>query len=177
MSGDTERPVPPATRSWWSPAGWTQAPGPGPFEGTLYSDVPDDGSDWDTELRRAGYMREGGMVPDESEISSAGYIAVYRHTDHLAVETSDLNGQTALFFVAGKDIAAFRTTLLPPMVQAAATAWMAEEMRLIRRTFVAFVRHGHGESTVDEDGTQDRDERLREMASQRARRATKGGAP
>lgn len=170
MSGPTR----PATRSWWSPAGWSQAPGPEPFEATLFSDVPSDSSDWDTELRRAGYFREGGVVPDESEISSAGYIAIYRHSDHLAVETSDLNGGTSLFFVKGENIAAFRAVLLPPMVQAAAAAWMAEEMRIIRRALVAFVRRGHSTDTINEDGTQDRDEWLREMAARQARRASKG---
>lgn len=146
----------PKLRSWWSPAGWTEAPGPDAYERAI--SAPATGRDWAEETREAGYTREGPETPEGGEFSAAGEICIHRHVDHLHVEVWDISGTNAEFFVAARDIAAFRMTLLPPMLQAMAAVWQADELRTIRRAIVAFARHGHGSDVISASGHENRDE-------------------
>ena len=156
--------------SWWSPdTGWSRR-APPPAHVALLAQP--DGLPLDYEA--AGYEREGYAFPPEEAYSAAGHMVLRSARDHLRVETWDSNAQTSLFFVASCDVAAFRATLWPAMMQAAAAVWQAEETRVMRRAMVAFIRHGAGKMTIDPHGDQDRDEY---QAEQEARRwqAARGG--
>lgn len=142
----------PTLRAWWSPAGWTEAPEP-----DAYKQAENDTRDPVEALLAAGYFRQGPEAPEGSEFSAAGELCIYKHADHLYVEVYDSRGSTE-FFVAARDDAAFRMTLLPPMLQAMAAVWQADELRIIRRAIVAFVRHGHGSDVISASGHESRDE-------------------
>ncbi len=172
MSDDTA--PEPRIGSWWSPSGWTRAPWPTPYQEA--HDAED--GDWDENFRARGYRDEGGAAPDGTDNAAIGNLVLRRHAEHLAVETWDTGTMVSLFFVAGDDVPAFRATLLLSMVQAMATAWLAEETRLLRKAAVAFIRHGGGKGTISSDGWVDKDERERQDEDfrrwQRARDAKKG---
>lgn len=165
----------PRMASWWSPAGWTQAPEPAPYIAVRQASGPIAES-----YQAAGYETELHGFPPEDEYSHADTIVLYRHTDHLLVETRQTEyGPVATFFVEDAHVTPFRVTLLPAMMQAAAAVWQAEQARMIRRALIAFVRHGGGLWTISSDGLTDKDERQdrdEEFRSwQRAQAAKKRG--
>ncbi len=166
----------PRVGSWWSPEGWKRAAWP-----PLYQEAHDaEDGDWEEGFSARGYREEYGAVPAESDNAAIGNLVLRGHADHLAVETWDTPTMVSVFFVAVADVPAFRATLLLSMTQAMATAWLAEETRLLRRAMVAFIRHGSGKTTISSDGWVDKDERERQDEDyrrwQRARDAAKGGA-
>lgn len=152
---------------WWTQNGWCWDSPPDAYVQWLA-----DEGDYANAARRAGYTMLISGFPPEDEYSVAGSITVWQHAAHLLVERWDCDTRNVAFFVAHADIPAFRSTLLPQMMQAQAAIWQAEEMRRLRRVFTAWVRHGAGERTVDEYADRDRDERAHEAeaaARQRAR--------
>ena len=156
--------------SWWSPdIGWRQDGAPAAHV-ALHAQPAGASLDY----AGAGYEREGYAFPPEEAYSAAGHMIVRSAGDHLRVETWDSNAQTSLFFVAADDAAAFRATLWPAMMQAAAAVWQAEETRIMRRAMVAFIRHGAGKMTIDPHGDQDRDECQAEQEADRWQ-AARGG--
>lgn len=142
----------PAMVTWWTPLGWETDIEPPAY--TAFRASPGTESDY----QENGYKVQIPAFPPADEYSAAGALVVWRHADHLMVSMWDRDQEGSVFFVVRPWIAAFRATELPRLMQAMAAVWQAEEVRVLRRAVVAFVRHGQHESTIDEMGTMDRDE-------------------
>jgi hypothetical protein len=136
--------------------------------------------DWERGLAKAGYKKRhlfsSGKFPGLE-------LRIYRHRleSHLYVAVGDTNdglsGYRCLseFFVAERDRNAFFATWYVEFMRSMAQVVQSESIATIARTLVAFVRHGHGTDTVDEDGEDSYDDRLRrarqrEAAAQKSQR-------
>jgi hypothetical protein len=71
------------------------------------------------------------------------------------------------FFVAAEHHIEFYTSLLPELVR---SYGIDQGSMMLRRAFLAFVRHGHGEDVISEDGDITKD-RQREINRERTRRS------
>jgi hypothetical protein len=104
---------------------------------------------WEQCLEDAGYERLlASFRSDELEI------AIYAHTieSHSLVEICDVAGSLSEFFVAEQDDNAFFASWYMEFLRSVAWSEQAKSLAKIARTLVAFVRHGHGKETIDEDG-------------------------
>jgi len=90
-------------------------------------------------------------------------VVINQHDDgHLLVEIDTTDRTATTFFVAEKHAAAFWIDKMPQLTAMVAQSSQTEEMQRIRKTIVAYVRHGKGTSTIDEEGEIALDEARRE---------------
>jgi hypothetical protein len=132
--------------SWWTPSGWKRAPEPTPYN------------------KRVGYTD----LELSAESSSAVEYNIYQNDDGHLYVTMQGNGEPlATFFVSAEDAAAFWVDKYPAMINASA----GFERRLLK-TLVAFVRHGHGGTTINGDGTESLDDQCFKAETRRLWAAT-----
>ena len=137
------------TYSWWTSAGFVQAPASAPYAQLEATAKP--GADWGALLRDAGYRHTADFGGETTPISSK----IWTHQDrHLLVEIWNEYESLSMFFVANTDAAAFFATWYPVFLAQAAIVIHAEALSQIATTLVAFVRHGHGEDVIDRWGEQ-----------------------
>jgi hypothetical protein len=165
--------VVPRQYSWWTPTRWERQPSPWQYRAVEEANI-----DLSEAMEAAGYTRvttigNAGDFVTEHEINvwSSG-----APVGHYYVELWDGNAQLAEFFVASEYRVAFFIDKLPEIAGSFGQHELAAEARLLRRALVAFVRHGHGESTISEDGEQSYDDAVRtrwRLAERRAAQARK----
>jgi hypothetical protein len=144
------------TVSWWTPQCWLQLPEPekwrlaNSIEGALDS------------ARIASGYRKAHTFGDEVG-TNAVEVTIWRCADEpTVVELWDIGEQLTEFFVEQQHLAAFMVDKLPKIISAFATADAAARLDDIRTAIIAFIRHGHGETTINETGTHTLDDRRRE---------------
>lgn len=158
------------TVSWWTPTGWERAKAPGNYQKMI-----DDSSvcDWAEGLRDAGYtskyQTESRMEGNRYEIEVWQFLIRDRERYpgtgvHLYVGIGDAGGGLTEFFVRGEHFAPFWADKVPELVRA--------EHDINRpgldKAFVAWVRHGHGETVIDQWGEENQEERATRMNQERA---------
>jgi hypothetical protein len=141
-------------RAWWTSGGWERAPAPAQFQA---ADM--EVGDFDRALEAADYhlmVQLGGSL----ELYE---LKVWRsRTDqHCYVDLWDVEGEWSSFFVSSGHADAFIIDKLPMIMQALAAVQISDELRKIRRTLVAYVRHGQGTDTIDEYGEDTEDDTRR----------------
>jgi len=155
--------------AWWSPDGWQDRAPPAAYVALLVSD-----DSW--EEHKYTVLQRFGDADGHSSVE----VFIWKHGDHLAVQVSGLNAELCVFFVSLADQAAFIADKLPAMLAGYGLSNVDQWVSL-NRLLIAFVRHGHGERTVSDDGLWTLDEARRRLArqpghEQRQRRARPGRA-
>jgi len=147
---------PDETVPWWTQAGTILGPPPAAF-----ANLPDTGV-WLPALHDAGY-EQIVTLGDTSNYETVLGVVIYQHEDkHLMVEIETTDRTATTFFVARENAAAFWIDKMPQLTAMVAQASQTEEIQRIRKTIVAYVRHGSGTLTIDEEGEVSRDEAERE---------------
>jgi hypothetical protein len=153
----------PKNATWWTPEKYLRAPEPKGF-----SRLEGDG-DWVKILENGGYHEDTRYGDEFDDLQ----VYVYRQNDdrHLFVELWDSNSALACFFVAAEHADAFYSTAYLQLVRSAALAVQSSLLRRIEKVLIAFVRHGHGTSTIDRHGGWDADDAAdcRELKRQRSK--------
>jgi hypothetical protein len=154
----------PKLYAWWTPGGWENLPAPEPFP------IPEQVTiGWDEAFSAAGYSTVI-QAGDTSDYNTSTEVKVSVQTDgHLHIAMWAVDTFLAEFFVAEAHRVSFIVDRLPTLLRDFAHHEAAIEMRRITKAILAFIRHGHGEDTIDEDGEFSRDDRIR-AAEQRAHR-------
>ena len=154
---------------WWTPAGYETAALPPSFVQACKMD--NDQQDWNADMRSAGYE---ALDSNDPEGSSYGVKAWrYRATrPHLLVELWDFNGQLAVMCVEWRYQAAFLFDKWPALLRNQRGIEEASPTKAI----IAFIRHGHGESTINEEGTENFEERQARLDLQAHRKAQRDKA-
>jgi hypothetical protein len=154
--------------SWWSSTGWLRGVRP---QELVRVETQDDIS--------AAMENEGYQLFRATEEDAALNYELWKHdSGHLVVEIWMQSSRLELFCVASPNVAAFLTDKLPAMLQGSAAREGIERDRRALKTLIAFVRYGHGMTTVDRSGERDPDdtaeerERMKWLQSQRAKAAT-----
>jgi hypothetical protein len=162
----------PKVYAWWTPGGWEQRPGP-----AEYAPVEAADTDIDEAMKAAGYHRltklgDAGNFETDYEVS----VSVNAPDQHLFVEMWGIDCQLCEFFVAAEHRAPFILDALPWMLATSAGTEIVNNLRAIRKTLVAFVRHGEGEGTIDEYGERTADDRRHADVVRRARQRAEAAA-
>ena len=160
--------TPRANASWWTPLGWLREPEPESFHAFKTADFGD--LSWEQMLRKCGYEIAGlgnQVAYPVFQIAVREYCDQATHVRHLFIEIEDPETTFARMFVAEENIAAFFFDKLPSLLR---TCRQLNDPP-IGKAIVGFVRHGHGETVICEDGLESREERSTRLASERHQRA------
>jgi hypothetical protein len=154
--------------TWWTPQGFVFQDPPPAFLATC-----EPGSDWGKWLKDAGY-ESIASCGEEKECPQLE-VRVYRHRKeaHLFVDVWNWNGGLGDFFVTEQFKTVFFATWYVEFVRGIAQIEQAEQIMAIAKSLVAFVRHGHGRSTIDEFGLESYDEAERREEDWRRRQLLK----
>jgi hypothetical protein len=139
----------PAT--WWTTTGWRKKAEP-----KVYANMSLEGnSDWEKLLKKTGYRLRthcGGRIYDPFSIKIYEYRNSADKVRHLLVVIYNEDGRLlSLFFVDHEDQMIFFADWYSSFVKEIAVLQQAEMLQRIAKTLVAFVRHGHGCGTIDEN--------------------------
>jgi hypothetical protein len=120
-------------------------------------------------MEAAGYWRLA-KLGNASDYETEFEILIFTHHEgrHLFVELWSGDYQACEFFVGMENRAPFMVEALPKLMHPLLSAEFAREMRAIRKTLVAFVRHGQGTDTISEEGDWTLDEERQEQRNRRA---------
>jgi hypothetical protein len=155
-------------KSWWTPNGWVRSPPPPPF---LASIELEDAQVWDEVLAKNGYNKLHQF--GDSALETVIDVTVWRHADeHLIVAVSDCDRMLAEFFVSDVHSTQFIVERLPILLSG--YGLIETELSTIRKTLIAFVRHGHGVRTIDrygEESLEEMDESAERWREAKAKRA------
>ena len=141
--------------SWWTPTGWLTDHEPAAFadyyDGWTGQDDPD--------LASFGYtylLRETpeDLVALERQIEVRECKPYHGRPEHLLVYVSFGEDGYKRFFVKAEHIVPFCVDKLPAMQE---QARRLNEIS-VAKAFIAWVRHGHGERTIDRSGEEDRED-------------------
>ena len=146
--------------TWWTPQGFTTGEPP-----AAYAELR--GSR--REPKEVGYEL---IIQPRDEFSDL-QVMIYTHKDHLHVQVWNHDCALSEFFVARSDEDLFFATWYVEFRRSAAQVNQAECLERIARTLTAFVRHGHGEDTIDEFGEESRDDENRRVRLWEAKQARK----
>lgn len=166
MSMNEDAPIKaPEVVSWWSASGWRRDAPPGVYIAAWTASL-------DPAMSITGAMKAAGytairLARDEFE---AQQIDLNTHRDgHMQMEIWLADCCLQEFFVAAEDVAAFLVEKLPNLLQGMRALNREDIDSRMLKTLIAFVRHGHGEETIGQDATWDRDDAI-EARRQRAER-------
>lgn len=153
--------------TFWSPDGWVSEPGNMPDHLGMTAEDTDQSST----LERLGWEEIEG--PDDP-VSYGLHVHRNDATSELLVEIWGVTHRLTSFFVAARHADIFMATEFLRMRVALAQI-RGEHLRGgMVKAQIAFIRHGHGEGTIDEDGEmnlEDRRRARRRMESERLRQA------
>jgi hypothetical protein len=149
-----------AEATWWTGDAWVKGSEPEPF--ASMQEISDE------TLSEAGY--DSVIFGEEAwpytievhDNADAKHLLVVLDCPHVKWLTT--------FFVSHSNLAAFYVDKLPSMVSAFAANAGAEATQRLTKAIIAFIRHGHGESTIDEFGAQTLEERRAAIERTRLRR-------
>ena len=148
---------------WWSQAGIDMGPKP-----PGYPDKPPT-EEW---MDEAGYEKVLSLGDErclEEDINVVIWaFGGFRSADHhLIVNVSSVYAELTEFFVNRENSAAFYLVKLPELSNLVSATSLGDNVRRIRKTIVAFARHGQGKRTIDEEGEDSLDdvERARERSA------------
>lgn len=144
--------------TWWRLTGWEKGPEPAPYAAEWLAMAS-----YEEEMPKRGY--ENLVCHEDQPHASDVQVAVWQHQDddHLFVMLSNGYQGYSSFFVTGRDADAFMATAYLDLLRAGYAEQQARALQDMRRMFLAFVRHGHGENTIDSYGSETRDERRRRL--------------
>lgn len=108
----------------------------------------------------------------EGELTTG--ITVYERleTGDLLVVADDIESRMFSFLVGAEDRDIFMATEYLVLRARWAQGEQLSQQQKLTKALIAFVRHGHGDTTVSEDGTVSLDERRREIRNLNAARGT-----
>ena len=160
--------------TWWTPTGWVQAPEPQAYHDASFGpDVA--GRDWLGDLQAQSYR----YAEARTEVDGISVDLMLVHIEHggdattakhMLVEMEDISGTLAHIFIEAQHTQAYWFTLYPILLAAQRTAEAALQQAKMTKAHIAYVRHGHGESTINESGDENRDERKRSIDDAARRR-------
>ena len=149
--------------TWWRPVdGYVRSRASAEFQAFL----DDDSGGYGGVLHGAGFENIDG-----SDSDALGFVIMtYQHatTRELMVDMSNVSQGLARVHVSGDHADAFMFTEYLRIVQQVSRTNGGDDLLLIRKALIAFVRHGHGKFTISETGLT-KDERDVQIAAHRAR--------
>jgi hypothetical protein len=148
MSDETIGPVQESDKqaTWWRAGRFVRAEEPEAFTRSWTSKI----NNWEKSLEDVGYMRihsYGG----ESELLSIK-VWWHRQQEHYLLDVSYNSDGISVFFVSAEDQPEFFATWYVGFIRDATVTNQGRHLETIAKTLTAFVRHGHGEETIDEYG-------------------------
>ena len=158
-------PAPP----WWTASGWQKKAAPEVYRDMFLKAE----TDWEKLLQETGYKSRayygGKFDPLQIKVYECRTEEHPYPVLHLFVEIWDESeGQNvSLFFVEAEDEKIFFATWYPNFLKEAAALQQAIALERIAKTLTAFVRHGHGDDTIDEFGHQSYDDHQSWLKQQR----------
>jgi hypothetical protein len=111
-----------------------------------------------TEILNANGYEKSGQIGEPYDLVEAG---IWRQEEdgHLLVELNiGADDYSNRFFVRPEHVVHFFLTEAPKLAGAWAQVETAYQLQKITKTLGAFVRHGHGVDTIDEDGDRSLDD-------------------
>jgi hypothetical protein len=160
---------------YWTPAGIVMDEPP-PAYAALWNDETE--TDWEKLLDKHGYEPKGRIG---QEFSLINVIIWRQQEDELLMVEHDIAGgyPDITFFIRADDVGAWSLDGYIKLVQASAQADQAAALSRLSKSIIAFIRHGHGEDTIDEYGDWSLDDQIqvRELRELRARAREKKEAP
>ena len=154
-----------ATVTWWHPVdGYVRSPASAEFQPFL----DDRSGGYDGVLHGLGFENVDGTDRQTFQLS----VTAYQHetTRELMVDMMNANQGLAQVHVSGDHADGFMFTEYLRIVQQLSHANAGDDLLLIQKAILSFVRHGHGERTISEFGTT-MDEMRNEQAARRSREA------
>ena len=122
---------------------WTQRLG----STALWNDETE--RDWDKLLAKHGYERKGTIGGEFSLID----VTIWQHRDgHVLVDHHVAAGWSIVLFIRADDVGAWSLDGYQKLAPAYAQAEQAAALSRLSKSIIAFIRHGHGEETIDEFG-------------------------
>jgi hypothetical protein len=127
---------------YWTPQGLTSGEPPPTWTAVCATKKTD------SDLNENGYGKLVEIGKDYDLI----HIWVWEHADgHLWINTGS-EGYHQHLFVKPEHASAFLFNEVPKLTSIWVQAETASQLQKIAKTLIAFVRHGHGEETISEDG-------------------------
>lgn len=155
-----------ATVSWWTPDGWIQESTPPQF--AAYETSKEGGPE------AFGYrkLQQFGDA-DQTTVE----IIISFQADHWLVEIWSIETRLCVLFVRPVHYAVFVVDKLSALLRDFGIIDYPSELSRIRKAVIAFIRYGHGERTIDEDGYSSRDDDIRLQQRMARARAAKAATP
>ena len=120
---------------------------PPPAYTALWNDETE--RDWDKLLAKHGYERKGTIGGEFSLID----VTIWQHRDgHVLVDHHVAAGWSIVLFIRPDDVGAWSLDGYLKLAPAYAQAEQAAALSRLSKSIIAFIRHGHGEETIDEFG-------------------------
>jgi hypothetical protein len=168
--------------TWWTPLGWHRAPAPQAYRVLIDDESRSIDKDWDAQLEGLGYFSFART--EVQGISADLALTHYRHNGddktppHMLVEMQDVCDGLAQIWVSGEHIDAYFFDKYPDLVAKQRQAESAIQNSKLVKAQIAFIRHGHGNRTIDSYGerTLDDVEQEREAKAWLERAKRKGDA-
>ena len=138
---------------YWTPSGFTSGAEPPAYTAVTSGDE----TDWAKSLTENGYEK-WEEIGEEFDLVQ---VEIWRHKEdgHLLVEQYvSYCGTYEMFLVASEHVTEFFFIEIPRLMNSWAQAKIARQQQKIAKTLIAFVRHGHGQETIDEYGEQSLDD-------------------
>ncbi len=154
------------TVSWWTSEGWRRLPPPAEY--AAYTSAGAEGAP-----KAFGYIQLAKFGDSDGETAVEVTISTVAEDVHLFVEIWTYDSLLAAVFVAKAHREPFIVDKLPSLLRDFGIADYPSDLSRIRNAITAFIRHGHGERTIDEYGFVSLDEGRRQDDRFRKSRAAK----
>jgi hypothetical protein len=129
--------------------------------------------DWEKLLAKHGYRLNGSIGEEEFSLVK---VTIWEHQDGHVLADHHVGGSWSIvFFVRAEGVGAWSLDGYLKLVQAYVQVEQADALSRLSKSVIAFIRHGHGEDTIDEYGEWSEDDHRRRL-EQQAREQQKGKA-
>jgi hypothetical protein len=162
--------------AWWTPDGCRYADVPSDYQAAI-DYATESGCDWYTAMQRFGWheVAKWGVVSDASFNTTNDEIRVFCSSGNRSapltgiyyVVLDNIYGSPLELMVAPEHRAAFMLDKLPALIGALQGQEIAAELRMLRRAFAAWVRHGQGTNTLSINGDKNSDDIQDELENRR----------